>query len=408
MDGKTDHIMVIASDQDERDDLRQLLQEDFDVSFWDESSEALPELSASSAVKMVIIVGALAEAYGPELLRTIRRLPAICDLPVLILADAAEPEIVAKAFEAGASDYIARPVDDRVLLASIRARFAQRDLAESYKRRIARLTQSTGMYLKLMRMASHDLKSPLNNIRIAENILRLNAPDRLETAQSLDMIRLMVDNMNEIISNFLDMIELQAGQLQLSLKPVSLNNVIANVISQYSFAAQKKSILLHNRASDGWVLADARRLVQVVGNLVNNAIKYSPYQSEVNIHTASRDGRGIITVEDHGAGVPEQERHRLFQEYGRLSTRPTGGESSSGLGLWIVKHLMYAQNGSVGAEFPENGGSRFWISLPECSPDTYQAVDNVRAQRTGLFPANKEEAVSTRARGSSDDSAGDG
>ena len=290
MDGKTDHIMVIASDQDERDDLRQLLQEDFDVSFWDESSEALPELSASSAVKMVIIVGALAEAYGPELLRTIRRLPAVCDLPVLILADAAEPEIVAKAFEAGASDYIARPVDDRALLASIRARFAQRDLAESYKRRIARLTQSTGMYLKLMRMASHDLKSPLNNIRIAENILRLNAPDRLETAQSLDMIRLMVDNMNEIISNFLDMIELQAGQLQLSLKPVSLNDVIANVISQYSFAAQKKSILLHNRASDGWVLADARRLVQVVGNLVNNAIKYSPYQSEVNIHTASRDG----------------------------------------------------------------------------------------------------------------------
>ena len=400
--------MVIASDQDERDDLRQLLQEDFDVSFWDESSEALPELSASSAVKMVIIVGALAEAYGPELLRTIRRLPAVCDLPVLILADAAEPEIVAKAFEAGASDYIARPVDDRVLLASIRARFAQRDLAESYKRRIARLTQSTGMYLKLMRMASHDLKSPLNNIRIAENILRLNAPDRLETAQSLDMIRLMVDNMNEIISNFLDMIELQAGQLHLSLKPVSLNDVIANVISQYSFAAQKKSILLHNRASDGWVLADARRLVQVVGNLVNNAIKYSPYQSEVNIHTASRDGRGIIMVEDHGAGVPEQERHRLFQEYGRLSTRPTGGESSSGLGLWIVKHLMYAQNGSVGAEFPENGGSRFWISLPECSPDTYHAVDNVRAERAGSFPANKEEAVSTRARGSSDDSAGDG
>jgi len=204
------------------------------------------------------------------------------------------------------------------------------------------------------------------------------------------------------------MMEVQTGKLELTIKPVNLRDVQTNVVNQYRFAAKKKNISLELGATDGWVLADPQRLVQALANLVSNAIKFSLNDSKVTISSARRKGCGVIIVADDGPGIPSVERDNLFKEYGRLSTRPTGGESSSGLGLWIVKQLMYAQNGSVGAEFPENGGSRFWISLPAYSPDTCLAVDNVRGERAGLFSANKEEAVSARAQGSNDDSAGDG
>ncbi|NJL57929.1 ATP-binding protein, partial [bacterium] len=73
-----------------------------------------------------------------------------------------------------------------------------------------------------------------------------------------------------------------------------------------------------------------------------------------------------INVADQGPGIPPKERHLLFTEFGKLTPRPTGQESSTGLGLWIVKSLVELMNGSVGVECPPDGGSIFWVELPMC------------------------------------------
>lgn len=362
----------------------------------------------SPDIDLMLVVGPLKDMIESELLGAIQQPPAIFPLPVIFVAEAASPEQVASALQSGAADYIAGACTDEVLLARIRSRLAAKALVESLETCIAELTETEELHMRLFRMASHDLKSPINNIRIAEGILRLAAAESGEVAHALDTIGLMVDNMSDIISNFLDMMEVRTGKLELTIKPVNLRDVQTNVVNQYRFAAKKKNIRLELGATDGWVLADPQRLVQALANLVSNAIKFSLTDSKVTVSSANQNGSGVIIVADEGPGIPSFERDNLFKEYGRLSTRPTGGESSSGLGLWIVKQLMYAQNGSVGAEFPENGGSRFWISLPACSPDTYPAVDNVRLERTSLIPANQEEPVSARAQGSSDDSQCDG
>jgi signal transduction histidine kinase len=84
----------------------------------------------------------------------------------------------------------------------------------------------------------------------------------------------------------------------------------------------------------------------------------------VTLGTRQADGRVRVEVSDNGPGVPSAERSQLFQENARLSPQPTGGEDSNGLGLAIVKHLVEAQAGAVGAEFPAGGGSLFWLELP--------------------------------------------
>lgn len=129
--------------------------------------------------------------------------------------------------------------------------------------------------------------------------------------------------------------------------------------------ALKKEITLNVVNRTGMVLGNSGRLGQALGNLISNAIKYSPHGSEVTIWTDDLGDSLRICVADQGPGVPEEERERLFTQFGKLSARPTDGESSTGLGLWITKVLVNLQRGDVGVHSPTEGGSIFWIEMPD-------------------------------------------
>ncbi len=404
MERKANGLLIVADKPADKHDLRQLLKDSFELSFVAGADDALETLKGLSTVDLLLIVDEPRDMGNLELLRTVRDDKTAGDLAVVVLSSSASPEDIASALEAGATDHISRPIGARALKARLTAQLKIRDLLQAQRKQIDQLAWKEEQRLNLVRMASHDLKSPLNNIRLAEAIVRRTASERLEVAQSLDMIRLMVDSMGGIISNYLDVIELHAGHLQVKLKPISLKDVVTNVVSQYSFAARKKSIQLQVKADDGWVIADTQRLVQVLGNLVSNAIKYSPYHSEVTIVTTNQDECGVIMVADAGPGILTEERDRLFQEFGRLSTRPTGGESSSGLGLWIVKQLIEAQNGTVGADFPKAGGSRFWVALPTSSPRADISQEPVKKILPPVMPANLDEPQNTPSLRLEDDS----
>ncbi len=113
-------------------------------------------------------------------------------------------------------------------------------------------------------------------------------------------------------------------------------------------------------------MADRRLLMQVLGNLVGNALKFSPHNSVVMIWSEGDEHWVRINVADQGPGIPFEERKNLFQMFSKLSVRPTGSETSTGLGLWIVKNLVEMQGGKVGVDCPPDGGSIFWFELPGC------------------------------------------
>jgi signal transduction histidine kinase len=135
-------------------------------------------------------------------------------------------------------------------------------------------------------------------------------------------------------------------------------------VSQYALTASEKGIALDSLPTDARVCADIERLSQALANLVSNALKYSPPGATVTLWAENVYDRVRVCVADQGPGIPAGERNRLFTQFGKLSTRPTKGESSTGLGLWIVKHLIQLQNGTVGVECPAEGGSIFWVELP--------------------------------------------
>ncbi len=110
---------------------------------------------------------------------------------------------------------------------------------------------------------------------------------------------------------------------------------------------------------------DRNKIRQVVDNLISNAVKYSPqglrHHGASSTRTTSCAG---FAVRDNGPGIPENERHKLFKDYGRLSAQPTGGEKSTGLGLAICRKIVEAHNGTIGVENIPGRGCEFFVSLP--------------------------------------------
>src|SRR5690606_31309970 len=138
--------------------------------------------------------------------------------------------------------------------------------------------------------------------------------------------------------------------------------------SQYSVAAKTKNIKLILGKIVGTILADERRLTQAIGNLLSNAIKYSPKDSDVRIFTELDNTNQVwrLNIVDSGTGISESEQKYLFKPFSKayISTEPTDGEASTGLGLWIVSEMIAIQNGRVGMQNYEDKGACFWLELP--------------------------------------------
>lgn len=340
-----------------------ILRPTYQVIVVGNGAEALERL-AGQAVDLVLLDISLPVMNGLMVLQHIRSNPATSQLPVMMVSALSENEDIVRSLELGANDYIVKPVNVEVTRARVKTQITLKRLLDEKQRTIDELHAAQEIRRRLFRVASHDLKAPLANIRMAEYILRESVGDDKVGQQILDTMVLTIENMQEVISEFLDAAAFENGKLAITLQETSVQDRVMDVLIQYQVAADKKNIQFDLGALEGTIRADSVRFKQVLSNLVSNAIKYSPFNSVVSIWAEHTGSRIRINVADQGKGIPVEERHLLFQEYGKLSTRPTGDESSTGLGLWIVKQLVTLQNGQVGVDCPADGGSIFWVEFP--------------------------------------------
>src|SRR5690606_5767691 len=133
----------------------------------------------------------------------------------------------------------------------------------------------------------------------------------------LDTLRLTTDNMNNVITEFLDMAATQSGSIDIHLELVSVQAAVLEVVAAYTIAAQTKGVMLVTGDLPGLVLADKARFSQILSNLTSNAIKYSPPHSTVTLWSEISEWAVRTCVADQGAGIPEAERQKLFTEFGK-------------------------------------------------------------------------------------------
>jgi signal transduction histidine kinase len=361
-------VLVVDDDHNNLDLIRHVFQKNFDVTCAESGQEALANLRRSSfdAVCLDIM---MPDVSGLDILQMIRRSPKLATLPVILISALSDTRDVVRGLELGANDYLPKPFDIHEAVTRISTHIRLKRLEDERQRTIEELANAQKMQESLLRVASHDLKAPLQNIRMAEYMLRDVVGGDSTGQELLDSLTANVENMQRVIDLLLDVAACRSGKIEIKPEYVAVDAICWDLGMQYYMTALAKLIQLEVGETNGIVIADPNRLMQVLGNLVSNAIKYSPENTTVTIWAESLGDYIRINVADQGPGIPPEERPKLFKEFGKLSTRPTAGESSTGLGLWIAKQLMKLQKGDIGVDCPPDGGSVFWVLLPAYKPE---------------------------------------
>jgi signal transduction histidine kinase len=234
---------------------------------------------------------------------------------------------------------------------------------------------------EFLSIASHELRTPLATLKgYAQLALRrLERADQLEeperVAEPLRAITNQSDKLNRLLSQLLDVSRLELGKLTLERQLTDVVALVDQVVSGARTRDGEHAIILNAELSDN-ADVDPLRLEQVVINLLDNAVKYSPGGSpiEVTVCRVADDALEIV-VRDHGLGIPPEKRARIFERF--YQAHGNGHKSGMGLGLYVSRQIVELHGGDITAEFPSDGGSRFVVRLPLPRDASGQRVNEI-------------------------------
>jgi PAS domain S-box-containing protein len=237
---------------------------------------------------------------------------------------------------------------------------------------------------------SHELRTPLNSILGFSQLLDRQSPtdtQRPRIRYILSAGRHLLNLINEV----LDISRIEAGNLQLSLEPVCIEEAIGEALDLMRPLASERAIALATASSlesATYVLADRQRLKQVLLNLLSNAVKYTARQGTVTVSfNDSGSGSTRLLVRDTGAGIPVEKLTRLFTPFDRLGAEQSTVEGT-GLGLALCQRLVQAMQGSIGVNSTLGNGSTFWLELPHAE----SPLQTLAVQSAPACPQRSDEA----------------
>jgi len=214
---------------------------------------------------------------------------------------------------------------------------------------------------------SHELRTPLTSIRGAFGLLEGGKAGELSTKalRLVNMGKLESERLVRLINDILDIRKIEAGKLELKLEKFSAAQIIENTKNTLSaFASDANVRLSSDVKEDGTIYADKDRITQVLTNLVSNAVKFSPPESEVLINARTVDSKYRIAVQDHGPGIKDSDMKKLFQMFQQLNYSDNSEKGGTGLGLAISKSIVEQHDGQIGVESKVGEGSTFWFEIP--------------------------------------------
>jgi two-component system phosphate regulon sensor histidine kinase PhoR len=216
---------------------------------------------------------------------------------------------------------------------------------------------------------SHELKTPLCSIKAYAETLRNGAlNDREASVTFVERIMEQSDRLHHLILDMLSLARIESTQQVFEIEPIAVQEAVDACVDSHQAAAAAKQIMLvaESQHQGCFVRADQEGLREILDNLVDNAIKYTPEGGRVTIRwRATTDGKmASIEVEDTGIGIPVEELSRVFERFYRVDKARSRELGGTGLGLAIVKHLAQSFGGGVSATSESGRGSRFTVELP--------------------------------------------
>ena len=249
---------------------------------------------------------------------------------------------------------------------NVRGRNEFSELARAFNSMSEKIEAQDKTRSQFVSNASHELKTPLSTMKILiETLVYQDPMDPAMTKDFLGDVNQEIDRLNRIVSDLLTLVNIDSGGMQLKLSEVSLNALLDEQVKRLLPLARENGIEINLEMKDELTVSgDSLKLQQVIYNVIDNAIKYTPRGGEVET-TLSRSGRkAIIRISDTGIGIPASDLPHIFDRFYRVDkarSRATGG---TGLGLSIVKQTLLQHGGNITASSAEGKGTTFEIELP--------------------------------------------
>jgi hypothetical protein len=239
----------------------------------------------------------------------------------------------------------------------------ERKKAEEHRAKLRAAEEAVAVREEFMRVASHELKTPLTGIKMGVQVLRRSFKHAKVTegqTLAINTIGAQVDKLARLVGRLLDTTRLEAGMLPLDRVEVDLVQLVRTAVEQAGVITDKHDLVVTTGLERLVVHADSIRIEEVLSNLIDNAIKYSPSGGRIEVGLDQGQGSAIITVRDHGIGVAPEDRSKLFERF--YQAHPD--RSGMGLGLHITRSFVEMHGGTISVEFPQDGGTRFVVTLP--------------------------------------------
>lgn len=265
--------------------------------------------------------------------------------------------------------FLGRPADQTVIRDITDRQRAQeeRRLAEGRLAEIARLKEMDRMKTQFVNTLSHELRTPLTPIKVQLHLLKTAAQtgDLSRHRKATEMIERNFGRLSGLVDELLEVARLQAGNLKLDTAPLRLDATIAETLESFTDVAKASGVEVVAKLAPVTVDGDPKRLSQVLYNLLNNALKFTPKGGRIVVEAQTQDGRAIVRVTDTGIGLRSDDIARLFEPFSQVHDTMQKTNAGTGLGLYICKGIVEGHAGRIWAESPGLGkGATFAFEMP--------------------------------------------
>jgi len=358
-DNRDIHLLVVDDARSSREILKVLLEQQcYHVTAVRSGQFALDLLEQGQKFRIILVDLVMDEMDGFELLSELRQRYDVTQMSIIGVSGKASSEQIAKFMKYGGNDFLLKPFQQEQVACRVNANAQSLDQFD----RLGDLNEQKN---ELLGMAAHDIRGPLGVVLSATSMLKREVQTE-HGKMLLGLAGEAAEEMESLLNSLLDISAIESANISISFERINLTQLLKRVIQDMKILANDKDQTLEFEVPVVaiWVDADDVRIKEVIQNLVFNAIKYSPRASKIYVCLSCNHKKARVEVIDEGGGVPKGEQHLLFKAFSKISTQPTAGERSTGLGLSICQKIIKLHHGEVQYRGNRQVGSIFEFVLP--------------------------------------------
>ncbi|KZZ75556.1 hypothetical protein A3766_03280 [Oleiphilus sp. HI0132] len=356
-------VLVVDDAPSSRDFMSALLEKQcFSVTSVGSAEKALDLLDQGYQYKIILVDLIMNGMDGFELLGALRSRFDMSQMAIIGVSGKGSSDQIAQFMKHGGNDFLLKPFQQEQVCSRVNANAQLLD-------QFSELSSLNQQKNELLGMAAHDIRGPLGVVSSAASMLKREISGE-HPEMLLGLVIEAAESMEELLDRLLDVSSIEDANISIDIDRENLCSLLDKAVADAQLLANDKQqkLNLELPVEAVWVEADSMRIKEVAYNLISNAIKYSPVGGKIDVRLSSNHKKVRIEVIDEAGGIPKAEQHLLFKPFCNISTKPTAGERSTGLGLSICQRIMKLHKGEIKYRSNAQVGSIFEAVLP-CAND---------------------------------------